>query len=231
MGPPEDPGIMESEISVEKSPIATIDRDLGSLTNRLLSAARRSYWFSGLAWAFGIAVLVGLLVPYQTTTVTSSGSTSSSGPGWTVPVVFLSLTVVLALALLALLIARREALSGGSAGSPAPAASQSEGGWVVAVQRAQRTVTVMKNVAEFSFVPLLLGTLILGEWGISVVVGTNLSAWWPLIGAVPVALLAAALYLITREWIRSYQTLLDRQVVELSRLEAEFLWRFTGTPA
>ena len=39
------------------------------------------------------------------------------------------------------------------------------------------------------------------------------------------------LYLLAREWIASYQTLLDREVGELSRLEAEFLWRFTGTPA
>jgi len=223
---------MESDIPVEGAPITAIDRDLGSLSDRLRGAVRRSYWFSVLAWAFGIAVAVGTLVPYQTTKVTAGGSTSTSGPAWTAPVFFLSLTVILVFAVLALLVARREALAGEVPRSSTPTATQSEGGWVAAVQHAQKIVSRMKHVTEFSFVPLILGTLVMGVWGVSALLtGTRLEPWGLALGVVPVALLAGALYLISRGWIGSYQTLLDRQVGELSHLEAEFLWRFTGAPA
>jgi hypothetical protein len=44
-------------------------------------------------------------------------------------------------------------------------------------------------------------------------------------------MLLVPLYFVARSWVRSYQARLDREVGELSRLEAEFLWRFTGTTA
>jgi hypothetical protein len=223
---------MESKAPVNGPPIAIVDQELGSLADRLRGAVRRSYWFSGLAWAFGIAVLVGLLVPYRTVTVSSSGTSSSSGPGYTEPIVFLGLIVVLACAVLVLALARREALTGEVPGSSAPPVSQSEGGWVGAVQRAQRTVTRTKYVTEFSFVPLILGTLLLGAWGVStLLVGTVADSWWPAVGVGPAVLLGVGLYLAGQQWIGSFQARLDRQVDELSHLEAEFFWRFPGIPA
>jgi hypothetical protein len=222
---------MESKVPMNGQPIATIDQELGRLADRLRGAVRWSYWFSGLAWAFGIGVLIGLLIPYQTMEVTSSGTSSTSGPGYTAPAVFLALIVVLACSVLILVLARREALTGDTPGSSSLPVSRSEGGWVAAVQRAQKAVTRMKYVTEFSFLPLVWGTLLLGEWGISTLLpGHVLQSWWPAIGVVPVVLLAFGLYLTSRHWIGSFQARLDRQVGQLSHLEAEFFWRFPGTP-
>jgi len=228
MGPGAGRGSMEPRIPADGPPIAAIDRELRSLSDRLNGAVRWSNWFSGLAWAFGIAVFVALILPVQTT----NGTSSSSGPAYTLLAVLLAIIVLLALAVLALLLGRREALGGESPRASRSPASQSERGWVVAVQQTQRMVTTTKQFAELSFLPLVLGTFVVGEWGISVLLrGTSLEAVSIPFGIVPAALLGIVLYLATRQWIGRFQALLDHQVGELSRLEAEFIWRFSGTPA
>jgi hypothetical protein len=234
-------------VSTPSAPsIAAVDRGLASFSDRIRGAARRSYWFSWLSWGFVFAVsactvllvLIDLEFAVTVTTTTASGtSTTTTGPWWGLPVAVAPAVALLALAIRELLLARREELRwvavGGSPGT-APA-SASEGGWVTAVQQAQKTVTQIKNETEFSFLPLFLGMLGLGEIALGVSLsGLNLGLFsfvWVIGGAVPVCLLVVPLYLIARRWTRGYQALLDHQVSELSRLEAEFLWRFTGSSA
>jgi hypothetical protein len=232
-------------------PIAAVDQGLGALSDRIRRAARRSYWFSWFSWGFLISLSIStILVTYiylefAVTTVASTPSgvsTVTSGPWWAFPVGYLPSFVLLGLAVRELLLGRREARTGSPApaGIPSTPASQSEGGWIAAVQQAQKSVTHMKNETDFSFVPLVLGVLALGEIGLSslllftgesLAIGALAVVLVTVLGALAFILPLVPLYLIGRAWVRSYQTLLDRQVGDLSRLEAEFLWRFMGTPA
>jgi hypothetical protein len=223
----------------------SIDRGLASLSERIRRAARRSYRFSWFSWGFvfAIALSTGLFTLidfyFQITTMTTfpgGSSSTSSDPWWAVPVALLPSVVLLALAVRELLVARREAARGAVPAVPsadAPA-SQTEGGWIVAVQQAQKTITHMKNETEFSFVPLVLGAFSVGgAAALLLPAETLLMGYWVvvLLGVGAALVLVLPLYVLARGWISGYQTLLDRQVGELSRLEAEFLWRFTGTPA
>jgi hypothetical protein len=214
--------------------MAAIDRSLGDLADRVRRAVRRSYWFSGLAWAYGVAVIVALLFPGDTTVTTSNGAIIS-GPWWMQPIglpIFLSLNVVVGFAVHELLVARREALQESVAQSTSPPSSPSEGGWIRAIQESQKAVTRMKYVAEFAFIPLTLGLFADVQFCVMYLLsGTSvagLSPYWFIPGALPVFLLAVPLYIVARRSIAGFQTRLDRQVGELARLEAEFLWRFTG---
>jgi hypothetical protein len=225
----------------------SIDRGLATLSERIRRAARRSYRFSWFAWGFvfsiGLSVtlfaLIGLYFAVTVTTMIPGGGTSSStgDPVWAIPVALLPPVVLLALAVRELVVARREGLRGTPPAVPAthPPASQTEGGWVAAVQQAQKTVTHMKNETEFSFVPLVLGGFTVGGLAALFLPASGAYGWY-LVGEFALGIGAALalvlpLYVLARRWIAGYQSLLDRQVGELSRLEAEFLWRFTGTPA
>ena len=225
---------MGPTMSVEGNTIAAIDGGMKRLEDHIHRTARRSWRFSILSWIFGVAVAILLIIPVQTTTMTSSGATQSSGPAWyAYPIVFLGFIALLAVIVLEFFLARREALHmrvGGPVNSPQPSV---EGGWVLAVQESQKVLTRMTNVVEFSLLPLAFGVLVLGVAGVSdLVAGTSLAQfWWLPIGLVPAVLLVPSLYVLAHRWVGGFQQLLDRQVHELGLLEAEFIWRFTGKPA
>lgn len=225
---------MGPTVSVEGNTFAAIDGGMKRLEDHIHRTARRSWRFSILSWIFGVAVAILLIIPVQTTTMTSSGGTQSSGPAWYAhPIVFLGFIALLAVIVLEFFLARREALdlrAGNPENSPQPAR---EGGWVLAVQQSQKVLTRMKNVVEFSLLPLAFGLIVLGVAGVSDLAGGMSLAqfWWLLIGLVPTVVLVPSLFVLAHRWVGGFQQLLDRQVHELSLLEAEFIWRFAGKPA
>ena len=97
--------------------------------------------------------------------------------------------------------------------------------------------THAKSEVEWSFVPLVLGWFGLAEFffiGVEQTLSNNATTVAILVG--PLVALASLvllwpLYLGAREWVVGYQSVLDRQVGELSRLEAEFFWQFAGMTA
>lgn len=225
---------MGPAVPIEGNSIAALDAGMKRLEDHIHRTARRSWRFSILSWIFGMAVAILLIIPVQTTTMTSSGATQSSGPVWhAYPIVFLGLIALLVVIVLEFFLARREALHvpvGDLENFPQPPL---EGGWISAVQGSQKALTRMKNVVEFSLLPLGFGVLILGVAGVAnLVVGTSLAQfWWFPIGLVPAVLLVPSLYVLAHRWVGGFQQLLDRQVHDLGHLEAEFIWRFAGKPA
>ena len=209
--------------------------------------ARRSRRFSWFCWGFlfgaygGIALLSILAVLFPvvvTTTNLNVTLTTTTSPWWDLPLSASPGIVLLALAVREAILGRREADQGTSVPTPLTA-SQAEGtsaGWTETVQRCQQRVTHAKSEVEWSFVPLVLGwfafielyfyflvqysSLSTGNLPIDTFFGpaiafASLIVLWPL-------------YRFAKGWIAGYQLLLNQQVGELSKLEAEFLWRFTG---
>ena len=230
-------------------PVAAVDLELGRLSESLRRAARHGRRLSWFSWGFvlltplGFVLLVVLSIAAFNAAASGSSFLSTGGLlAWAVPVAFAPSFASLALAVREFLLARRETYDGWSSlvSADTPPASQSEGGWVAAVQQAQKTVTHIKNETELSFLPLVLGVLSLGvlafETLLSPVLATaavgdpGLILVAPL-GGLALCVLLVPFYLSAKDWVESYQTLLDQQVRGLSQLEAEFLWRFTGTPA
>ena len=228
--------------------IAGVQDGLRELATRVRAATWRSNRFSWFAWGFlfavaaseALIVLFLLLFPVVTTTTTSLGSSSTTTvPFWALPVALTPAVLTLGLAIRELLLARREAQGAPlSRFAPRPDAEElADPGWTLLVQKAQQRITQAKSETDWSFVPILLGglgfaELVIGNAVLVFGLFSNLSI--PLIFIIPATaavslVLFWPLYRVARRWIRGYQTLLDRQVGDLSQLESDFLWRFVGT--
>ncbi len=132
---------------------------------------------------------------------------------------------------------RRASLSLGTAGVPSGPAAEAEipAPWVEAVRSSQEQVTRMRSEVDVAFVPLILGLLTLGGYIGEVVLAvlyptgvSGLANLTPLLVAVPIMLLLVPLWFVCRRWINAYQSLLQAQVDQISRLEGEFFRRFAG---
>jgi len=221
--------------------IQGVGEHLSSVAARVDSAARRSRKFSWYCWGFLFGVygslvvfaIVGTLFAVVTTTTTAQGtSTTTTYPWWDFPASAALPAALLFLAVREVVLGRREqhALPTPSTGSEAPLS------WTETVQQCQRKITHAKNETEWSFVPLVLGLFGFVESMVSFV------ASYLFLEGDPIFILVAALtafgsliflwplYRGVRNWIGPYQRLLDQQVGDLTRLEAEFLWRFAGAP-
>ncbi|MGA8709843.1 MAG: hypothetical protein WB786_01230 [Thermoplasmata archaeon] len=114
----------------------------------------------------------------------------------------------------------------------------SELGWTETVQETQKRLSHAKSEVDVSILPIALGALGFG----SIVSGLFLFPFLVAFGGgyfelldllLPVVFLVALvvpIYRSARRWIGPYQSLLDTYVRELSRLEAEFFWKFAGVP-
>ncbi len=228
------PGVLNSGV------VEGIGIHLSSAAAGIDLAARRSRRFSWYCWGvlFGtyagllIFAVVGALFQVVTTTTSSQGtSTTTTYPWWDLPVSMVIPVVLLALAVREVVLGRRET----RAPPTTTGSSEMTVGWTETVQQCQRQLTHAKSETEWSFVPLVLGLFSLTEVSVFVVFdvfssnGTNTILVAPVIGLGSLVLLWP-LYRAARRWIGSYQGLLDRQVSELGRLEAEFYWRFAGNP-
>jgi len=218
-----------------------------SQLGRARAVARRSRRFSWLAWGSlfamygGLAVFVVLGLHFSTvvTTTLPGGGTSTSTvlPLWVYPVGATPPAVVFALAIRELFVARRE-----SRGPPPPSPPGEESdspGWTVQAVESQKLLERAKGETEMSFLPLAFGFL--GAGGLAgTLVGARLltasssgaavAVLPPTVGALLAVGLLWPLYAYARDWIGDCQKELEREVREVARLEAEFLWRFAGTP-
>lgn len=212
--------------------------------------ARHSRRASWLAWGFlyaawgGFLVLVLTWLWFTTTTTTfGSGGTMTTvvpPPDWWIPVPFLPAAVLLLWAVSEIFAGRaasRAAIRGARAVSDPRDLPREPVGWTQQVVEAQKLLTAAKMETDWTFLPLAMGllggTLALDEGVFDAVGGLASTVQLGLI-VVGVALVSFALYLlyrVAREWVGGFQAHLDRQVRDVSALEAEFLWRFAGTPA
>lgn len=213
---------------------------------RIQQVARRSRRFSWYSWGFLIVSLVSFsLAPivgsYYPTTVTTTTLTSVSYyttlPWWVVPLGLAAPLTLVALAVREVALGRRESRAEPVGPSSAIRTTTDEGppNWTEVVQRSQKMLTHSKSEVEWSFVPIVLGFVGAVGWlfdmADQLLPPTANNAQWVFYGpvvALPLLALLWPLYRAAREWIGAYQSLLDRQVGEISRLEAEFLWRFGG---
>jgi len=229
--------------------ITGISRHLSTLADRVDRMARRSRRFSWYSWGFlfltyggyALVAVLAALFPQVTTTVTNNGvSTSSTFPEWALPVGMMPALLVLALAVRELIVGRREAQvgrptrSGRAALGPEPQPPI----WTETVQQCQQKISHAKSEVEWSFFPLAFGSLGIGELVISYLTqasGITLPLVYvvlgPLLALAPTLALTLSLYFASRRWVPEFQKELNRQVGEVTRLEAEFLWRFAGAGA
>ncbi|MGA8604291.1 MAG: hypothetical protein WB788_04405 [Thermoplasmata archaeon] len=230
--------VAHSSNPLSDSSIQGIGIHLSAAAGRIDLAARRSRRFSWYCWGFLFGTYAGLLVfsilatlfQVVTTTTTSQGvSVTTTYPWWILPVSAAIPVALLLLAVREVVLGRRELRMPPTS----PGASELTLGWTETVQQCQRKITHAKSETEWSFVPLVLGLFSLAEICVfilsdSISPNGNITILIaPVVGLASLALLWA-LYRAARNWIGSYQGLLDRQVGELARLEAEFLWRFAG---
>jgi hypothetical protein len=212
--------------------------------------ARRSRRLSWLSWGFlyaswgGFGVLLAFMVFFAvTTTSTVPGggvNTTTMPPLWGYPIAFAPTILLLGWALHELFAGRsagRAAIRGASPSPLPPGDRDDSPGWTQQVVDAQKLLTAAKLETDWSFFPLAIGLL---GWAAAVAtavfapLGGAASLYALVTIAVGVGVGGLALYLlyrVAREWIGGFQDHLDRQVREVSALEAEFLWRFAGTPA
>jgi hypothetical protein len=232
--------VAQSSGPLSDSSIQGIGIHLSAAAGRIDLAARRSRRFSWYCWGFLFGTYAGLLVfdfvatlfAVVTTTTTSQGvSVTTTYPWWALPVSAAIPVALLLLAVREVVLGRRELrMPPTSTGT-----SELTVGWTETVQQCQRKITHAKSETEWSFVPLVLGLFSLTEICVFIFfdvispTGPTTILIAPVVGLGALALLWP-LYRAARKWIGSYQGLLDRQVGELARLEAEFLWRFAGTP-
>jgi hypothetical protein len=219
---------------------------LNESRRRVDAQVRRGRWFSWFCWGFLIAFALGevlivvfeLVFPMVTTTVTSSGtSTSTTAPVWGPIVAFAPAVILLGLALRELILGRRESLRGSSSSSRAETDLSVAPPWTEEIRIAQERLTRGASEIEWSFVPLVLGFLALGELAVSFALsGTGSSGspsallvLGPILGGLALGVLPIGpIYRAAKQWIRSGQERLELQSRELTLLEAEFLWRFAG---
>jgi len=225
-----------AEGPVENS-IAALQGQMTDLVRRVRGVARRSNRFSWLSWGFLYALYFGLVfgvligVAYPT-----FGAALGDG---LLSLCFLPALALLALSLRELFFGRREGLEPGLppnatwVGIPVEPAP----GWTEMVQQSQQLITRAKNEVDFSFLPLCLGALGFGAFlgfGLLRLVAPSIGGWLgilDLVVPIPFVLLVWPLYRTGRRWIGGYQSFLDRQVREFSRLESEFFWQFAGIAA
>ena len=212
--------------------------------------ARRSRRLSWLAWGFLYAAYGGLFVvsvltvyfAIQITTTVPGGATSTTSvpPLWAFPLAFAPALALLVWAVHELF-AGRAATVAALRGTPRPdtlafVASNDVPGWTQQVVEAQKLLTTAKLETDWTFLPLglgLLGAVVNSVLALGTISGDG-TLYLLVAVAVGFGLGATALYLlyrVAREWIGGFQERLDRQVREVSALEAEFLWRFAGSPA
>jgi hypothetical protein len=211
-----------------------------SLLERARSVARRSHRISWLSFGFLFAVyggffvlaLLGVADPVVTTTMTAGGgtATSTTWPTWGYALAMPPAIVVLALMV-------REFLRGRSEleGAPPAAAPPTDGadeGWTRQAVEAQKLLADAKHETDSSLFPLAFAFLGLGEMaglegaflllpslsGLAFFIGLGLGFAG--------LLLLIPFWRLARTWIGGNQTLLDRQVREVSELETAFLARF-----
>ena len=225
---------------------AGIGQHLSDLAARIQQVARRSRRFSWYSWGFlfvcfgsvYLASYLGSLYAVTVTTSTLGGvSVYTTLPWWTPLVGLAPPLAVLALGVREVVLGRRESeRETASANSTQRAtAEESPPNWTEVVQQNQKALTHSKSEVEWSFVPLILGFFGAVEVAIELIVQmlppSPNPAIWVLVGpaiALPSLAMLWPLYRVARRWVGSFQTLLDRQVGEITRLEAEFLWRFGG---
>lgn len=231
--------------TTEGPSFADIGGHLSTLDGRTQALARRSRRFSWFCWAFLFAVYASLLLyayiaaafAVVTTTTTAYGTSSSSvTPWWALPVSAIPGIALLSLAVREALLGDRDADRGAvatvRASRPTPDATAA--GWTETVQHCQQRVTHAKSEVEWSFVPLVLGWFAFVELYVIFLlqyISTTIPALAVFVGpaiAFGSLIVLWPLYRFAKEWVRGYQLLLDQQVGELSKLEAEFLWRFAG---
>lgn len=217
---------------------------LTDLSTRIRETARRTHRFSWYCWGFlfalffgeGLWIVLGLLFPVVTTTVSPGGSISTdySSPYWAFPIAFAPCVVLLGLALRELWAGRRSTREGSSAhpaGEPT-----GDAGWTETVRESQQLLTQAKNEAEFSFVPLVFG--LFGVFELVAIALTEILD--PTVGypfftlapfvAVPFLLLLFPLYRVAQRWVGYFQGLLETEAKGLTQLESDFYWRFAGAP-
>jgi hypothetical protein len=221
--------------------VTGIGNHLSDLEGRIRALSRRTRRFSWLSWGLLFAVYLGVAVwaiiaVYVTFAIASGGGTATTSAWWDVLVLFIPGGVLLYFVVREAVMGRREFSRGTTAPSPGdrPEPEPGSAGWTETVQRCQQRLTHAKSEVEWSFVPLVLGWFALVEFAAagvqSVLVpwGNSIFTLVDPVVAIGALLLLWPLYRYAREWVAEYQRLLDRQVGELSKLEAEFLWRFTG---
>lgn len=237
---------MSSPRSTASIPIAAVQSRLELLLVRIRAAAKRSRRFSWYSWGFLFAVVGATVVFYVLLIlqVTAFAAGPNSGASitnylWLSPLALIPAFLLVALAVREIVLGNQEASE--NASLPTPGTGEVTGGsplsWTEIVRQSQELLTHMKSETEVSFIPLFLGVLSLTEFlggSLLSVLLANDSSIGPLgilliygVG-VPFLLLLIPLYLSSRRWIRSYQSLLETQVGELSRLEGEFFTRFAG---
>lgn len=226
------------------APVAAVDEELQRLTVSLRATARRGRRFSWFSWGYLFAVYVGqtlsgILILLLFLSGPVNGAAISDGV--LVGLAFTPAIALLALAVREVFVGRRETYGSWErlrVTRPATGFPE-EVGWVANVQEAQRMISQTKNDLDWSFLPLALGTIGFGLIGFNeLLVGSlsSLTTAYPWLILLPEALafattlLLVPFYYAVRDWVVSYQELLDREVRELTRLESEFLWRFTGAP-
>jgi len=214
---------------------------IAGIDGRIRSLARSTNRFSWLSWGLLFAVYLGLLlwgIVFSLLPVKSTNGVGTSilAPWWDVFILAGPGVVLLYFVIREAVIGHRE-FSLGTSGStkddraelePAPT------GWTETIQRCQQRLTHSKSEVEWSFVPLFLGCASLAWFVVANVQSVLFPGAGPIVFLVnPVVafgslLLLLPFYRYAQQWVAGYQRLLDRQVGELSKLEAEFLWRFAG---
>ena len=231
-----------------RTTIAEVGDHLTGLDARTSSLERRSRRFSWYSWLFLFATFTSFLLygvlanafEVTTTTVSASGITVTVAvPWWVLDVSLSPALAFVVLAIREVVLGRRET---GSPTGPVgvPGAGDPTGSplnWTEVVQRCQKRVSHSKSEVEVAFVAWVLGLFTLAEFYASSVLvndypglATSSILVGPIVGLCSLVLLWP-LYRYAKRWVAADQTVLDRQVGELSRLEAEFLWRFAGAGA
>ncbi len=212
---------------------------------------RRGTRFSWWCWGFLFALWAGVFVvafalaffPVVTTTTTATGTaTSTEPPLWAYPLAAPAPVLMLVLALRELRAGRRAADRVARGLDPGvPADPSDTGGWTEQLVEAQRLVTTAKSEVEWSILPVAIGLLTagtaVGEFLEMVLVAAGgalasvevLGVFIELIGAAVAIVGSVLIWRASRDWIRGFQGFLDREARDFSQLEAEFLWRFTGS--
>ncbi|HXY46376.1 MAG TPA: hypothetical protein VEG66_02900 [Thermoplasmata archaeon] len=231
---------------VDQPAFSDLNQHLASLDGRVGSMARRSRRFSWLSWGFLFATylgvflwaIIGILFPVVTVTTLTGGGTSTTTtfPWWDFPVLSVPPVAMLAFAFRELFLGRRETSkrTNGPIGNDPKEFGGYAAGWTGTVQRCQQRITHAKSEVEWSFVPIVLGWFSFVWIGLAALesvlapgIGPVAVLLFPLVGLASIVLLYP-LYRYAKGWIAQYQELLNRRVGELSKLEAEFLWRFAG---
>ncbi len=212
---------------------------------------RRGTRFSWYCWGFLFAIWAGLFIvviasayfAVLTTTTTATGTTTTTEPPyWAYPLAAPAPALMLVLALRELRAGRRSAdqvVRGLDAGLPAD--PNEAGGWTEQLVEAQKLVTTAKGEVEWSIVPIAFGLLsvgtslggylavLLASTGGAFASNAALEFVTEAVGAGVAILCSVLIWRVSRAWIRGFQGFLDREARDFSQLEAEFLWRFTGS--